>query len=132
MADKLSEIKARRDYLAQRERELAEARAEDGDNTSPMGAHTYACCLRRADARYDFDAHAPADIALLLAEVERLRGLLCEARAHLVTEMNLGSELRGILAQYLAENNALRASSCQCEDPIVRAAFDGMLNREEE
>ena len=51
-----------------------------------------------------------ADPAWAADEMQRLQGQLCETRAHLVTEMNLGTELRGILAQYLAENERLRAN----------------------
>ena len=70
-ANELAEVRERRDYLARREREFEDALANTtdilGDN------HLYACSLRRADARWDFGEHAPADIDKLLAEVERLR-----------------------------------------------------------
>ena len=73
-ANELAEIRERLGHLARREREFEDALA---DTTDILGDnHLYACTLRRTDARGDFRRHAPADIAALLAEVERLRAAL--------------------------------------------------------
>jgi len=105
--DRLSEITARQDCLAGRERELEEALANTTDVLADK--HLYACRLRRADAQLDFDQHAPADIAFLLAVVAAADTLCADVKAcHAYART---AYLRKDVAAYESARAALEAAN---------------------